>query len=213
MSLDVVPSGTFSACSSDPVSQVRQLVSLGKVEIAQGLNLAQSADQSVVWAAIRPHIDRVITVDMYNYKINAFVMKHELCIDGCAEEWPAYGNMMKAMKYWVFNSAAPNVENPSIALSDETEEQFLSLPVLHEAFENAIALEGVRIDGELVPKSGSCVIASKLEIAEALNMFSTAEVVQHLRTREHMFANAGEGIEFQGSLDLIRTVLEILDPS
>ena len=74
-------------------------------------------------------------------------------------------------------------------------------------------LQGVQIDGKIVPKEGRCAIATKVEINHALDRMKLSDLVRYLRTREQMFAAMGDGEEFKCSLALIRQVLTIIDPS
>jgi hypothetical protein len=210
MSLDVVPVGTFHG-SASVEAQIRDLVHLGSIEIKPGLNLARSSDPQVIWSAMRPHIDRVIHFDLFGYDLCAFVINHEDCIQAFAEDWPGQRQMIESLRYWVFNCPAPASDHPSIALSSEIEDRFIVFPAFHEALENAIALQGVFIDGALVPVEGRCAVSAKVEIASFIDTFGIEELATYLRTREHMFANIGDAAEFQGSLTVIRKVLSLLE--
>jgi hypothetical protein len=212
--VDFVPKGTFfsnDVDDGDRKGQAQKLVTLGQVEIDKGLNLALSDNPEILWAHFRAHVRSTVSADLFGYQVSAFIIDHDQCVNALKEKFYGMSNSMEAMRYWVFNSPAPAVENPSIAISDEVQEDLITLPLIHEAFENAIALGGVRIDGVPVPKGGSCRIAAKLEISRALGMLETHELIDYLKTREHMFKNAGESEEFNGSLNLIREVLEILE--
>lgn len=198
---EVAP-GVLHSSGEETKDAVLASLELGVIEIQPGLALACSEDPSVLPESFQSLVDGILSVDMLDYTVRAFVLHQERCV-------ALGGSMAQAMeraRYWVLNRAAPRYSPPAICLSSAIPEWSRPFALLHEAFENAIALGGVTIAGRQVATEGSCAVATRFEITRAAKVLTTEQLLEHLRTREHMFTNLDRSVEFDGSLAIIRAV-------